>query len=638
MSKISSLFLVEHLSHVDDLLRRNMRDQGEWIALGPGAMWALKREGISYKIPEDFCSNEEMGELCFRYHDKLKKFCNYADAFLHEKYPELKKWGMQPFLFHMFPLVNLIDGMVSRIFKLRAILNAYPNYKIWVHRAPPVPLHPWGVYGIVFSNKETLWGRLLSLGGWKNEIEFLKEPKTVTSSSFDMRLRAKLNEIKSYLLELLRSSLKESYVLNYLRFNIKSRHRGGLISRFVKERDSSLLFHSGIYNWAHTLPLLREKGYRIIFTNDQIFKSKINSKGKNLPQDLENLIKNNPQLMGVFDFDGISFYPFIRERVMWILKNSTQLCGKTVLKLKKIIGKYNVKAMLVAVSPTFISHAIQQAARYLGLPVICWQHGFITHNNGRITQLNEFNDMMTSDAVLTFGDEVTRAYSLYLSEFSSKVISVGSASIDKIRKANSSIRENFEKTILYVTTNYYQNLWYCGFYPPLNDRYLFKDQLTMMESLKEIVEDYQAKVTVKLSTATVCFDPPCIDNFSETFRIMKMSFRFADLILENHIIVIEAPTTVAIEATATKKPVFVLTNHISYPDSARKMLEKRAVCADNPKKLIDAIKDYIEHHIYPADVNNDEYLKAYGTYLDDGESDKRAVDKVLELIGARSNK
>ena len=85
------------------------------------------------------------------------------------------------------------------------------------------------------------------------------------------------------------------------------------------------------------MPLLREKGYRIIFTNDQIFKSKINNREENLSLDLENLIKNNPQVMGVFSFDGISFYPLIRERVMWILESSTQLCAKTVIKLKRLL-------------------------------------------------------------------------------------------------------------------------------------------------------------------------------------------------------------------------------------------------------------------------------------------------------------
>ena len=33
-----------------------------------------------------------------------------------------------------------------------------------------------------------------------------------------------------------------------------------------------------------------------------------------------------------------------------------------------------------------------------------------------------------------------------------------------------------------------------------------------------------------------------------------------------------------------------------------------------------------------ANVNNDEFLKAYGTHLNDGASDKRAVAKVLEMI------
>ena len=35
---------------------------------------------------------------------------------------------------------------------------------------------------------------------------------------------------------------------------------------------------------------------------------------------------------------------------------------------------------------------------------------------------------------------------------------------------------------------------------------------------------------------------------------------------------------------------------------------------------------------YTADVNNDEYLKAFGTYLNDGNSSRRCVQPVINNI------
>ena len=74
-----------------------------------------------------------MEDLCLKVHKRVEWFCNCLDETLWKYYSELQEWGMHPFLFHIFPLTMLFDGLVSRIFQLRAVLNAYPKHKVWVH-------------------------------------------------------------------------------------------------------------------------------------------------------------------------------------------------------------------------------------------------------------------------------------------------------------------------------------------------------------------------------------------------------------------------------------------------------------------------------------------------------------------------
>src|SRR3990170_8890706 len=99
-----NLFLVEHAYQVEDFLRHGFKDKGEWIALGPSAMYCLSKRGIPYTIPEDYCSREEVEDVCISQFERLKEVCKKMDEFLHQGDPFLKEWGIRPFLFHLWQL------------------------------------------------------------------------------------------------------------------------------------------------------------------------------------------------------------------------------------------------------------------------------------------------------------------------------------------------------------------------------------------------------------------------------------------------------------------------------------------------------------------------------------------------------
>lgn len=628
MSKKDNLFLVEDFVHVDDLLRRNMRDNGEWIALGPGAMYALERKGIPYKIPEDFCSNEELEQLCRDSHEKCESFCDYIDHILFKKYPDLKKWRVHPFLFYMDSITKFVDTIGTRILQLNKILHVYPKHKVWIHKTPH---YPWREFDLWFSNKEKLWGDILSLKGWNCQIEFLKVSWSGYHLSFWRNKDVLFVKFFFDIIRTVKKTMLKSFVLYNVASYLKLTGIKGLI-RGIRKKPMGILFYGYLCEWKWLIQLLINKNRQIIFTGPEKFK--VNTSGKKGKEEKgnESLITKDAYIMSLFTVDGILFFPLLKERLTWIFENSFIQCQNIISLCKKIIRRYNVQAVFTANTATFTDHVVKQAFRYFHIPVIHWQHGFMFAQNGRINQLNEFNDMMTSDVLFTYGEASTRAHKLYINRFPVKVISMGSPSLDTIYEESRKRKEIFRKRLLYVTTGYYQNYWYYGFSPPFSDRYLLRDQLSIMAYLKNIVKEEDVKVTVKLWPGML-LSKQFKSDFASLFRVVEYRPKFAGLFSANHIIVIDSPTTTALQAVATRKPVFILLRHIQYPEYSRKLLERRAVCADTVGELINKIQQYIEHGMYPADVNDDEYLRTHGNHLNDGNSAQRALKKVFKIIG-----
>jgi hypothetical protein len=63
------------------------------------------------------------------------------------------------------------------------------------------------------------------------------------------------------------------------------------------------------------------------------------------------------------------------------------------------------------------------------------------------------------------------------------------------------------------------------------------------------------------------------------------------------------------------------------------VLKRRAVCEASVEKLMRTLTSMIEEGIYEADVTNRDYLKLFGTHLDDGRSAERAMSLMRHLVG-----
>jgi len=620
-----NLFLAENSSHVRDLISRGMKNEGVWIALGPSAMWCLQKEGIEFSLPEQFLKIDDLKQACLENHERVEAFCRSCDEILLKEDADLKENGMRPFTFNIYTLTVVFDSLVGRIFQLRAILEAHKGYTVWVH-AGQYP--SFGPLDFLFSDKEPLWGNILSLPGWTEKIVSLRDPGGEIKDFFAVSSIFGLKEKTISSLAALKSFLRRSLWFNNLAFYLKDKNLAGFFNLFFKSKSKGLLVYAGFYNWEDTFSLFRREGLRLLFAGEDFFKVKKVKQDRKVVR-IEELIKNSDTAGKACQFMGVCFYPLLESRFRFILSNHVTVCKKIFRRIKFLVRRFNLKAVLASGSVTFTAHAVQHSARNMAIPVFCWQHGFMIQQEGRLAQLNEFNNMLSSDFILTLGEGSTKAHLPYERKFSSKAVSTGSSSLDKIRSFSRENLDVFSRNVLYVTTDYYQNSWYCGFYPPFSDRLFFKDQLSLIEYLKMLKAQADAEITVKFAPATL---PPFAGEIRPFFRIKQAHPGFSRLLFGNHIIIIDSPTTTVLEAVATEKPIFVLTSHIKYPQPALELLKKRAFCSDNPKELIEAVGLYMRTGIYRADTKNTEFLSAFGTYLSDGNSAARAAGIVLKVI------
>jgi len=59
---------------------------------------------------------------------------------------------------------------------------------------------------------------------------------------------------------------------------------------------------------------------------------------------------------------------------------------------------------------------------------------------------------------------------------------------------------------------------------------------------------------------------------------------------------------------------------------------KRAVCADGAEALMNRLELYLQTGDYSADCDDREYIKLYGTHLDDGKSSQRALVILKKIL------
>lgn len=617
-----TLLLVEHAYQVDDFLSRGMTGGETWVALGVSAAAALDERHIPYTLVENYWNPQELEEIGLTGHRQVLKMSRELDAWLRERDPSLVAAGYHPFEFNIVGLCILFDGLRGRIRMLRSLLNAYPNHKIRIHRAPG---HAWTYYGLGYSEKDTIWGQIFDLPGWGRDIDLLSDHPPVLPIG---RRRA------GFLKRRIQHCTAHSLLLTSLRRALSRRSFAMAWDALRPGNAPTALVFGGGIDWLHTLTIFRRRGWRVVFLDESYFDLMKDKSPARHEDDRAPLEALDAKVLPYAVMDQISFYPILKERIHWIARRSPGQYRAAAKAFTSLQQRYNIQLLLRSESPTGIGHAIERTAQNRDCRVAQWQHGMVTYHR-EVTQFVDTAQAMCANFTFVYGDGVRRAILELGEKTPSQVISVGSAALDTFarrsgRRAPRSASSN-ALTILYGTSLYLKEDWYFCFPPPWSNIHFYQDQKSILALLRELAKTGKVKPILKLHPLTNQEDADRLgpSGPAEGIRVFRDERGLTDLMAESDVIVLDCPSTSLLQALQSGLPVFVLMRHWRHPPEARQWLEKRAVCADRVEDLSNHLTRFLESGHYPADRMNDQFLRAFGSHLNDGKSAQRAVSLLL---------
>lgn len=168
----TNLILVEHEEQAKDVLQRQWTDNIIWVAVGPGAIFELEQMKIPFTISEDCYQPSDLSLIGKESRSRVHQICKTIDALLLQNRSEVRNLGITPTLFCFHPLTIVMDALAIRIFQIKRLISEIHPHIVTAHSSPD---YPFGAYNIGFDNRESLYGRLLSLNGWEIDVNLLPE-------------------------------------------------------------------------------------------------------------------------------------------------------------------------------------------------------------------------------------------------------------------------------------------------------------------------------------------------------------------------------------------------------------------------------------------------------------------------------
>lgn len=636
-----TLILLETEDQVRDCLLWLDGVEGEIliIALTPFAMYELDKNKIYYKIIENYYDSEELYKFGMDNFKKVEDLCKIIDDYLSRTNEKLKKYHITPAFFNFYNLKMIYDGVTIKVFQLNNLIKYEKPDAIIVFEGETYPFDdaenaPY----LFFDNRESIYSQLLSLGSW--EVRIIKKPHIQKSSGG----YAKKGETYSINLSkrLQKWITMDPFIFD---FAVVFKKKGPLgifkylKNIFVTDRKTPVMLFGAGYNWDDCLDDLHNAGmtptYRI--SEDLYYLNKsLKTKSESLEIVWDNL-KHEQEFIKFFKEENVNFLPILESRILFLIEKLSVICVLIYEDFNHLIINKGIKAVISAGFPTIVGHTIAQAARNAGIPIVTWQHG----GYGQMDQpLAFYSELMGSDAHFVFGDGVRKYLEQPAKVVGTKLVTIGSISLEKIKDNQFESKPSSKKVILYITSVILQNYLRINTYPPFEDNHFWNTQKTIINILGKYKD---CNIIVKQHPSNTTKDTPIRsyveDKGYNNFTFIKQERSVVELLSNVDVIVIDYPFTTLLQALTTSKPVFVYLGHIHYDEDACSLLGKRAIYSKDLISFNNKLDEYLTNKIYEADVYNRDFLISYGIASLEGSSGIRATIALKQIIDEfKSNK
>lgn len=602
-----------------------------FVSLTPDASYAFERCAIRYHTILDYCSDDTE---C--HNEGLENF-NRIERIVTVLEKEIAHFHNIPTLtpsqYSICNLKSLFDVLWTKIHTLKKIIGIEKPDFIRLYTSGNIR----SLDRYVLSNDESVYSEVLLMEGWHIPVRVIRTSKP------DKEEHAKAHG-KSFLKNHIVSWIKNrDFLFNlgmiYTREGLQDCVKSFFYSLKPWHNKPVLIYNSG-YNWDDSLSEFFRLGiYPVYRITDEILKK--NFAGySDVGDDIQKIYVSNKTLREFDHILGINVKPVILDRLSQIITTSISESTGSYEIIRNMIQNKKIRALLLTTRERPASHAIVQAAHDAGIPVISWQHGGGGYADFLIVTYLEF---INSDWHFVFGEKVAERFT-----YAAKVCRFdkipfffpsGSSSLDRLWRNKNKSRVNQEhKKIVYITTNYLQNLYVIAypFNPFFLDEHLWNIQKRIMEMAKN---NPDRDFVIKLHPVHIDKEPLksyVRDHNINNITLITSEKTLPELLDSADFVIIDHISTGILQVLTLKVPVFAYTGLFPLDPDAQRMLKKCAYVSDNLDDLVENAEKYIfsktmpDHSISPE---NCEFLKNYGTDIHSFSSAEKAAIKVNEIIG-----
>lgn len=624
---VKSVILLENEEQVNDSLKRlgQIRRQGSIIALSPFAVYELEKQGVPFKIPEDYYNPKELYKLGMENYKKVEELCDLIDKKIHCASPALEELCIKPALFSFYHLKIVYDAATIRLFQLSKLINAEKPDAFYAYNSER---YPFGISEnapyLFFDNRESIYAQLLACEGWGVHVTTLPSVSRPEDSNLK-KIQTKSKPSKKRMMWWLQRHPK---LFDLVAESQKRGWRGlfgSLRGYVVANRGLQVLLFGAGYNWDDCREELQSAGINPFFIRiwdnlEYWMNRQLSDKmDAGALRDVWEELRKDDKFLQFFTCGGVDFLPVLEDRLRFLVEQLPLACFNAYEETAETLKKKKVRGLLAPNFASCTSRSASQAARNFKVPVVIWQHGAYVAADHPIVN---YIDLMGSDTYFAFGEGVVEKYRAAARRFKTHIVPIGSSSLEALYRSRKPDKAKKivkltpgKKVVLYVTTNFYQNHLYISYSPPFSDNRFWRTQRSILDVLAKH-DDYA--VVVKTFPSSIYREPPmrsyAEENGFKNCQFVKDECTFTDLLPIADLLVIDFLSTPLLEALTTAKPMFVYTGNVDLDSHAKKLLERRAFCHHESKDLVNALDMYlsadkIEKHV---DLNNDDFLRFYG--------------------------
>jgi len=576
--------------------------QLKWIALSSQCIPCLMKYQFEYYPITLYANGKSLfHEVSPRSEQIQKKIIIETDLWVQNQHKDFSALKLPLLSFFTYYLTILFDGVCMRIYYLSKLLSNIDGEEIIIctrnEDHDPCPT------GFPWKHEETVWAdcaAYLARSRYPQiSLNILKRP-AIKSRNFG----------KHSLLAQIQKKLPRMYS-----FFREVKHEG--IRKAIQSLTRKNLLMLDANQWNYAIPELFRLGYHVIPHPYQR-----NNKGTTI-------IDNYVQQIGLskhMRFMDIDLTPLVEWHINRCIGYGLANFPLIFRDAQRLLKSIKPLAVLFSACIDADKWVFLKAARDMGCLIFCWGHG--ASGQASFTKQHRC-ELVVCDHYFTQGLGSQSTYEKYR-DYHFEVRPIGFPMLDALRaKVNSTLLSEKSFAFLYAPTNPYKNNFYFSFYPPLVDIEIYYAQKKIVDFLSSTQGESLLKIGLGNSYK---------DYFYEAFGAqidIESAMPLTEMLSQTEAFILDLPTTTLLEVLCTDKPVFVLTQFIKLTDLAENLLRKRAVCAGTADELIGALEEYQKTGTYPADVTNQEYLCAFGTYLNDGKSAERGAQAVVQVISSQ---